>query len=133
MNQSSGVMSAPQQETDTGTILQEPVVVDRSPELARAPRSFGYDLGGALLITAYVTEEDIAEGRKGDGSSCAIARSFLRDPNVAWIHLEGEAPSIRLKDGDIIQLSMPQVLVEWIGKFDRGEPVCPLELRYHQG
>lgn len=105
--------------------------MDRSPELARAPRSFGY--AGLLLITAYVTEEDIAEGRKGDGSSCAIARAFLRNPNVDWIHLEGEAPFIRLKDGNNIKLSMPQPLVEWIGMFDRGEPVWPMELNYPPG
>lgn len=114
-------------ETQTETMPE--LVVDRSPELARVPynsvsptlkQMFGQ------MTPAQVTGEDIEEGQRGDGATCAFARAVKRiDPTVTDMNLSGENPSFT-RDGVIQALQLHPDIVEWIGKWDRGEPVEPM-------
>lgn len=113
-------------ETVTKTFLPEPVV-DRSPELLRGaglPRQIPLDKIGGSIQWLEITEEDIREGRKGDGASCALARAISRTFPGVTANVQGENPSIYYGNG-AGRLNLARDVAEWIGKFDRGEPVEP--------
>lgn len=104
--------------TGIADITTEPVVVDRSPELARAPE---VTVGGFFGEILTITEDDIAAGQRGDGTMCAIARAITRAHPDWTVCLEGENPAI---NGRAIALG--RGITEWVGRYDRGEPVRPL-------
>ena len=114
---------------DTETEVMPPVVVDRSPELGRGTHvalASAAGCAGRLQQEGRVTEEDIAEGRRGDGATCAFARAVMRlDPAVEAINLSGENPTVT-RLGVTRPVGVSREFVEWIGKFDRGEPVEPV-------
>ena len=111
------------------TAVMPELVVDRSPEMLRGKP------GGSLtrlIARVRVTKEDIAEGRRGDGASCAIARALLRQfPECTKVSVAGEAPVIWIK-GSRQELHLGREIIEWIGRFDRSEPVEPLVLDFCQ-
>lgn len=95
-----------------------PLVVDRSPELSRAATRSGGLFGRPLEMEP----EDISESVRGSGAKCALARLIYRKIGKV-ANLEGERPTI---DGKPVWLG-PDI-IEWIGRYDRGEPVEPITI-----
>lgn len=117
--------------------LSEQIVVDRSPELARssheaiAPTDWRYALATNIPRRVKMTQEIIDSSVRGDGAACAFARAWKAECPDDEPHIEGEQPYIvRRVGGQEWQqpISFPPAVVEWIGRFDRGEPVEPLTL-----
>ena len=101
------------------------MIVDRSPELARGARSLWFN-GPETTITTTTLK---AEGARGDGARCALARVILATWNdVAEAHIEGERPYLIFKDGQKVPFYMVPDMAEWIGRFDRGENPDPVEI-----
>lgn len=98
-----------------------PLLVDRSPELQRGakPNEPTSLIPPSLICETFiVSDEIIARSKRGDGAACAIAR-VIKQRHPDWaVDISGEYPLI--KD---TRISLPQYIVDWIGKFDRGEPV----------
>lgn len=112
------------------TMVMPEMVVDRSPEMLRGKLFSGYRGLRPLLAIFWVTAEDIAEGRKGDGSSCALARAFVREvPDCEKAEFSGEEPAIWI-DGERHVVELHRDMVEWIGRFDRDEPVKPIQVYF---
>lgn len=105
-------------------VLAEPIVVDRSPELLRGARST-LGGGGGMPVNFYIDEEDIREGERGDGGSCALARCLLRFPFIEAVRMEGEQPQVKYRGAGWQNVRVAADLAEWIGRFDRHEPVAP--------
>lgn len=113
--------------------LTEPVVVDRSPELKRGTSYDPRYAATGFMRACEMFPEDITEGKKGDGAACAFARVIKRSfPEATNIHLEGEHPGWDLPRGGHAELAMPPEMIDWIGRFDRGEEVEPMTLFFVQ-
>jgi hypothetical protein len=100
--------------------LPEPIVVDRSPELARNAVPYVPVYAGGFEITL-----DASDGTRGDGAGCPLARGFLAhgftDPKI-----DGERATVTGPSGRMVTVTLGTDVVEWIGKFDRGENPPPL-------
>jgi hypothetical protein len=107
------------QQNQTEVTDLPPMIVDRSPELARRgiPNS-----GPGGRYDHYVNPQKYIEGStRGDGESCVLA-NILREMVPGCIpHIEGENPTVTLPDGTVAKVTLSQDLIEEIGKFDRGE------------
>jgi hypothetical protein len=108
------------QQTITGDhiILTDPPIVDRSPELARASHSGG--IGSLTGRWVKMNQEDIDEGERGVGATCALARMLIRE-GFTDVNIEGEHPTV---NGRPIEIGAE--IVDWIGRFDRREHVEPI-------
>jgi hypothetical protein len=111
------------------TTQTEAIVVDRSPELARnpgIPPSLMQGLGGRMLT---MLPADVENGVRGDGDRCPFACVFRRNfLGIRSVNLSGEHPSITMVDGSVLPISLQPEMIEWIGRFDRGEHVEPMNL-----
>lgn len=98
--------------------LSEDIVVDRSPELARGAASYcpAAMLLGHVVRRIRVTPQDVAQGVKGEGASCAIARAWKWQYPEDTVDISGEKPKV-----NGCTIDMPPFLVTWVGRFDRGE------------
>lgn len=102
------------------------IVVDRSPELMLGVSSYIPVYGPTQTIP--MTPEDMAEGIRGDAMDCPIARMLLRVPGIIAVNLSGRHPTFTDQFGNERRLVLPAEIAEWIGRFDRGEPVEPLNV-----
>lgn len=103
-------------------VLSEPIVVDRSPELARNPARPNGLRGGADKAIV-ITRDDVRNSKRGDGAQCAIARVITRETGITDINLATDNPTI---NGRPAALGID--LINWIGRFDRGEDPGPLTI-----
>jgi hypothetical protein len=83
-----------------------------------------------------VTEEDIANGHRGSAKQCPIARALRRELSdykelreIACTPDMGVSVAAR---GTVLNLPMcfPPDLIEFIRKFDSGEPVAPFTFEF---
>jgi hypothetical protein len=108
-------MSQTQHETQTD---MPPMVVDRSPELARNNRTTGPAYGQNGVSTKDYRDKSV----RGDGNQCVLARILIDQFPGCEPHIEGENPYIIMPDGNKRAIALSPILIEEIGKFDRGEP-----------
>jgi hypothetical protein len=108
-------------------VAEEIAVTDRSRELLK---SAGTATPSVVSEVRYevVTAEDIEQGRRGDGIACALARALQRAFPGTEFDISGEHPTV---NGNPLVLH-PDI-AEWIGRYDRGEPVQPfvIEVNLH--
>jgi hypothetical protein len=99
-----------------------PLLVDRSPELRRGAIPDNHERSTpANHAEMYIIDDDvIATARRGDGVACAIALVIKRKHPDWDVNISGERPII---GGQPVPLT--ESLVDWIGRFDRHEPVEP--------
>jgi hypothetical protein len=110
-------MSQTQHEVQTE---MPPMVVDRSPELARGAGPSSND--GTYHARNFDADSYINGSVPGDGETCVLA-NVLRNAFPGYTpHIEGEHPYAINTKGDRIDLIISPILVQEIGKFDRGEP-----------
>jgi hypothetical protein len=109
----------------TVTVISGPVV-DRSRDLLRGARhaAAGYRFG--VPQHAVITAEDIAEGQRGNGTACALARVLHRLYPGQEFDISGEQPT---RNGQ--PLIIAREVAEWIGRYDRGEPAEPLTIEIY--
>jgi hypothetical protein len=110
-------------ETVSETVLSEPVVVDRSPELARNKTPLG-GLPGLMGLIAkrrqlVISQDVLDRAERGNGAKCALA--IVIKEQLGWdADISGETPTV---NGQVI--SMDKEIIDLIGRFDRGEKVEP--------
>lgn len=102
----------------TQTQISEEIVTDRSPELARG--------AGPIAMTQHWTHVSVPspdECVRGDGAKCILAEALKRILGPGWEpHIEGERPYVTGPDGARRDLNLDPVIVDAIGRFDRGDP-----------
>lgn len=98
------------------------LTVDRSPELLRGaiPVSIGRRPSNLTLVTEGAV--------RGDGGKCALAKAVCELPGIREAHIEGERPYLITDEGKTLPVCLDSEVAEWIGRFDRGEPVEPMEV-----
>jgi len=73
-------------------------------------------------------------GVRGDSGSCALARVICETLHeVKEAHVGGEHPYVILHGGTRRDFALTPELAEWIGRFDRGEPVEPIRIEFGGG
>ncbi len=106
-------------ETTVRTEELPPVIVDRSIELARAPRG---PIGDKVLFTLDGTEDWIKVSARGDGEICVLANALRQLYPGCEPHIEGENPYLIRADGGRITIQFNAEMIEMIGRWDRGDP-----------
>jgi hypothetical protein len=107
------------------------MVVDRSPELLRhavlptARLKYNADLGPVKTLEFTVSPW---EGEPGNPEKCPIAVAMGRLLDVTEMHIAGERPWFKTRDGRKHELQFSADLALWVGRFDRNEPVLPFEM-----
>lgn len=99
--------------TETETI---PLIVDRSPELRRNNQT----PSGAGANRVHTAAPSGRECVQGDGTSCVIAALLKNILPGCEPHVEGEHPYV-IFNGERRELTMDKVIVDAIGRFDRGD------------
>lgn len=100
-------------------------VRDRSKTL-RGSSVSDHGSGAVLGGCKYdkITDADIRAGIRGNGRACALAFVLDRMFPGADVNIDGEHPTVNGSP-----LAIDHQIVDWIGKFDRGEDVVPLDIR----
>jgi hypothetical protein len=106
------------------------LIVDRSPELLRhaVPPGSKLRVPRKGEIQTLVFDVSPFEGEPGDPERCPIAVAMGRLFDVTELHIAGEHPWFKTRDGQKHLLSFTADLALWIGRFDRNEPVLPFEM-----
>lgn len=102
------------------SVLDEQIIVDRSPELLRGANASVMPEGSPRFPQAA---EDLMEvSVRGNGKACVLAQAVRRLFPGTEPHIEGEYPYLILADGRKRKIVLSPDLVAEIGKYDRGEP-----------
>jgi hypothetical protein len=106
------------------------MIVDRSPELLRHAVPPTARLRPSLLEPVKTLEFTVSpwEGEPGNPQKCPIAVAMGRLLDVTEMHIAGERPWFRTRDGVKHELQFSADLALWVGRFDRHEPVLPFEM-----
>src|ERR1700722_6140781 len=113
------------------TSLEIPtMIVDRSPELLRNAVLPGTSLPprSGLKVQHYTIPVSPFEGEPGNPAKCPVAVAIGRLLDVVEMHMEGEKPWFKTRDGKRHDLVLTADLALWGGRFDRNEPVMPFDL-----
>lgn len=100
-------------------------MVDRGDSRGGIP---GAGLGDGVVgvTTIAVTQDDIDRGAKAvnDGDSCPVALAVQRAPGLGCAHV---TKAEVVPNGNYFEpgIPLPDVAVEFIRRFDEGEPVEP--------
>jgi hypothetical protein len=103
---------------------------DRSPALLASvvsPRL----VNSFPLRNLAMTNEDIAMGIRGSAVDCPLAIVLRRVPWIVAVDLSGPQPRFTDRNGNGHNLDLPQEIIDWIGRFDRGEKVEPMNVVLH--
>ena len=106
------------------------LLVDRSPELLR--NAVPPDMSLTPLIGRTQTYHAMVspfEGEPGNPDQCPLAVAIGRLFDVIEMHIEGEKPWFKTRNGQRHMLNITADVALWIGRFDRHEPVMPFEMR----
>jgi len=108
------------------------LIVDRSPELLRNAVLPDTPLmvpgGSKLKVQHHVISVSPWEGEPGNPAKCPIAVAIGRLLDVTEMHIEGEKPWFKTRDGRKHNLSITADVALWVGRYDRNEPVMPFDL-----
>jgi hypothetical protein len=100
--------------------LAEPIV-DRSPELARGAAEGTQHIWGGTRIVL-----DASNGTRGDGGDCPLARGLIAH-GCSEPRIQGEHATL-IRNGKRVEITLGRAVIDWIGRFDRGENPPPLTI-----